>query len=756
MEARLAAEASLVKSISLKARVVTHQSVTSDDSVVAPAFSEPEGFEDRMRGKVEQLTEAVVDKALVDLGEEVPPTAKLVEKRELYNNSITKKSIQSACEKVTGFYILTTMEATEEASGRVAVGVIIGRRNNALGWINEVARGGGAVGVPRQEPGRPLEERVAKDAAGLYDKFGVRVVADERGVVHVISYGQSAPDIRKGMEEEEVDTKIDTAETYAENDAINGMVEFLNSTLAWQRNVEEGFSKKKLQTVSAEGGQQAEEIGWVTDLIKKLRETTTRFSSADMKGVTPFRKWQGNHPEFGNPLVGCVVIWSPETAASAMNYKRPASAGNASGFKPKGGTPGVRSSSNEDPPKKEEPVVQAPASGSATAASQEGCDGTLAVGTGISRDSAVIDALEAAVRQQCGVAVASKTEVSERVATSLVDQRVNEACADMRSSFASTSLLSKDVSIRTRGLIKEYRVLSEETETDGRRFRVSICAQVAVFDPKNPRPGAKATLIVLPPTSRQDTYNCFGSRINATDVIRGLETELARDLFKIKAFTILERERLAAILGEQTFIASDLTKLQEKVKLGILSGGDLILISEIEDLLAVQDEKVIKLTGNRVVKRYGSAKINWRIVSVGTGEIVDQDTVSVPLDDEGFRQLGAKYPNAPVATALMSLASSRIAPEVALRAAPLRVAQVVGGTVFLNRGRETLKPGMEFAVYRQGVEMHDPNTGASLGRSESKVGMVKVERCEQDFSTATIVSGEIGTQDAGSMCRGSN
>ena len=394
-----------------------------------------------------------------------------------------------------------------------------------------------------------------------------------------------------------------------------------------------------------------------------------------------------------------------------------------------------------------------PAGDGAGVTAPGGCEGTVAVGTGLSRDAATIEALEAAVRQQCGVAVASKTEISERVSKSLVSQRVDEACEDMRSSFSSASLMSKDVSVRTRGLIKEYRVLSEEMDSDGRRVRVSICAQVVQFDPKNPRPGAKPTLIVLTPTSRQASYNCFGSNISSSDVIRCLETEMARDLFKIKAFTILERERLAAILGEQAFIASDLTKIQEKAKLGIFSGGDLILLSEIEDLMAAQDEKVIKLTGNRVVKRYGTAKVNWRIVSVGTGEIIDQDTVNLPLDDEAFRQLGSKYPSTQVAAALMSLVSARIAPDVASRAAPLRVAQVVGGTVFLNRGRETLKPGMEFAVYRQGVEMHDPNTGASLGRSESKIGMVKVERCEQDFSTAIIISGEIGTQDASSMCR---
>jgi hypothetical protein len=49
--------------------------------------------------------------------------------------------------------------------------------------------------------------------------------------------------------------------------------------------------------------------------------------------------------------------------------------------------------------------------------------------------------------------------------------------------------------------------------------------------------------------------------------------------------------------------------------------------------------------------------------------------------------------------------------------------------------------------------MTDPNTGASLGRTESHIGVVKVDRCETDFSTAVVVSGSLGQGDAGSVCR---
>jgi len=758
MQARLDAEARLVKSLSLQAQVATLLRVVRDDSVMPPSFAQPEGFEDRMKGKIEQLTEAQLDKALADLGEQAPPSAKLVEKRELYNRSLTKQSLQRACEKVSGFYILTTMEATDESSGRVSVGVIIGRRANTMGWISEVARGGGASGVPLQAPGRPMAERIAKDAAGLYDKFGVRVVADERGVVHLISYGQSAPDIRKGMDEEEIDQKIEGAESFAENDAINGMVEFLNSTLAWQRNVEEGQSVRQLETISQQQGADLTQKETVTDLIKKLRETTARFSTADLKGLKTYRQWQGNHPNFGNSLVGCVVIWSPESAASAQNYNRTAPAGTGPGFKPTGPKPGVRRSGNEDPPKEEKPLVEGgpnkavPAAPVAVAPVDE-CDGTVAVGTGLSRETAVIEALEAAVRQKCGVSVASTTEISERVASTVADRRVNEACEEMRTSFASASLLSKDISVRTRGLINEYRVISEEPVGNGGRVRVSICAKVATFDPRNPRPGAKPTVIIATPTARVDAFEVNGSRVPASEVTRYIESGVSRELLRTKAFSLLERENLAALLGEQAFILTGVADIKEQVKLGKMLAADYLLFTEIEDLHAGEDEKVIKLTGNRIVKRYGAIKVAWKLVSVATREQIDSDVVSIAADEDGFKELGRRYPGSPIASALVSSALDRMVPDLSLRAAPVRIAQVVGKEVFINRGSSVVKAGTEYDIYRTSSELRDPASGRSLGNAETKVGRIRVERCETEFCVAQILSGEVGSEDAGSFCR---
>ncbi len=751
LEAQLNAQAALVRSLALKSQVIALRELTSDDSVLQPSFREPRGFKDRMAAKLEQLSEAKLDQALADMGEPVAPTESLTSKRELFRKALQKPSLKNAFEEVSGFAVVTTIEAIDEDNpGKVSIGVVIARRPNSLGWIS-IVKNGGATGVPRGEPGRPLSERIVEDPSWLYDKFGVRVVYDETGQLNIIAYGQSSPNVQRGMSDDVIDEKISAAEAYAESDAEDALTMFLDQSLAWRRRVDEGLATRRNEIRSTVDGVDVTREDSIVDNIKRLNEKAVAWSKAYIVGARRYHSWQGNHPDYGNPIVGSVIVWSPASAAAAARFNSNTSPEAGSVFKPRTPVPGVRRSQGEDIPKGR--GNQSEDSAPTSAVEPASCDGTEAVGLGSDREAAVIQALENAVRQACGVAIASSTETERSSENSIVEVRINEACSEMRSTFKSSALLNRDISVRTKGLVESYRVLSEEIDPTSRKVRISICAQIPEFDPRNPRPGAKPTLIVVKPTCRQSTFDVFGSQVSAQDVARSLETELARDIFKTRAFTLLERERLAAILGEQAFIASDLTALREKAKLGILSGGDLVFISEVEDLVAAQDERVIKLTGNRVVRRYGSAKVNWRVVSVGTGEVIDQDTVSIPLDDAGFRQMTTNFPAAPVQSAFMATASSRIAPALAARVAPLRVAQVVGTTVFLNRGNDTLRSGQTFDVYRQGDEMTDPNTGASLGRTESHIGVVKVDRCETDFSTAVVVSGSLGQGDAGSVCR---
>ena len=752
LEASLRAQADLVKAVALKNAVLSMRELVDDSSMLTPKFMEPEGFDSRMESKVQQLSEATIDAALKKLGETPAPQAKLEAKRELYRKSLMRVSYSEAYSNVSGFSVLQTFEAvSENNTSRVSIGVVIGRRPNSLGWIGTVARGGGATGVPRDRPGKSLQERIPKDPTILFERFGTRLVADENGQVCIIAYGQSSPVIPKGTSDEVIDQIVETHESYAEQDAINALTEFLDSTVSWQRRQEERQEQRRTEVKSVVDGVTVTDQENPLDTIKKLDEKTVRWSKAVVKGATPHYTWQGNHPDFGNPLVGCVIVWSPSTAASAGRFNTSGSPGGE-GYKSKGPTPGVRRSREDDTPSGRGGGME-PESAPEQQAFDSPCEGTEASGSGVDLDSATLAALTNAVRQRCGVAVQSSTTTEKVSASAVADIRVNEACQEMSSAFMSASLAKQDISVRTRGLVRSYRILEQVQTAGASGTQVAICADVVEFDPKNPRPGAKPTLVVLKPEASASSYSILGNSVPSSELIGVLESGISGAILKTRAFSILERERLGAVLGEQVIAASSLADIMEQAKLGKLLTADCILVTEIEDVNAVQEERVIKLTGTRLVKRNAFAKVTWKLISVGTGELLDQDSVSIALDDEGFNGLARQYPGSTVSSALMSSCVGKMVPVLVSSAAPLRIAQVVGNQVFLNRGRELLKPGQLYTVYRQASDLIDPSTGASLGRAESKVGVIKVERCESEFSLALVVSGELTTADSGAVCR---
>ena len=749
IEAQLLAQTNIIKGIARKNAVLTVRELTSDESVLAPQFMEPQGFEDRLQSKLNQLTEASLDAALKDLGETPPPAAKLESKRDLYKKSLMRVSYSEAYASVSGFSVLQSFEAVDESdSGKVSVGVVIGRRANSLSWIGAVAKGGGATGVPRDKPGRSLADRIPKDPSILFERFGTRLVADQNGQLCIIAYGQSAPNITKGTSEEVIDQMLETAAAHAEQDAMNALTEFLDSTVSWQQRQEEGQVSRRTVTNSTVGGVEVTGEENVTDTIKKLNEKTTKWSKAFVRGATPYYTWEGNHPDYGNPLVGCVIVWTPESAAAAGRFNNPGSAGR-DGFKSNGGTPGVRRSRDEDAPG----GGGGAAEGAEGASGESGCSGIEAVGEGMDRESATLAALKNAVRQSCGVAVESTTVSEKASVTAVADIRVNDACEEMASAFVSASLMKQDITVRTRGLIRSYEVMSEWETPGGPGRRVTVCAQVAQFDPKNPRPGARPTLVILKPECTDEGFALMGSMVPGREFASALEAGLSRNILKTKAFSILERQRLASVMGEQVLAASGLADILEQAKLGRLLTADCILVTELADANAVEEERIIKLTGTKLVKRSGSATVNWKLISVGTGELMDQDSVVISLDDEGMKGLARRYPGATVSSALMSACVERLVSDLVGRAAPLRIAQVLNGKVFLNQGRELLKVGQVFTVFRQLDVLRDPTTGAQLGHSDERLGLIRIDRCESDFSLAVVVSGEFGESAVGAVCR---
>ena len=60
---------------------------------------------------------------------------------------------------------------------------------------------------------------------------------------------------------------------------------------------------------------------------------------------------------------------------------------------------------------------------------------------------------------------------------------------------------------------------------------------------------------------------------------------------------------------------------------------------------------------------------------------------------------------------------------------PMRIADITaGGKLILNQGSNRLAPGDMLEVFLLGERIEDPYSGESLGREETKVGSVEVQR----------------------------
>jgi hypothetical protein len=74
---------------------------------------------------------------------------------------------------------------------------------------------------------------------------------------------------------------------------------------------------------------------------------------------------------------------------------------------------------------------------------------------------------------------------------------------------------------------------------------------------------------------------------------------------------------------------------------------------------------------------------------------------------------------------------------------PIRVVTVNGNAVVLNRGEWfRYPPGTTMEVYRLGEDQVDPDTGRSLGRSETRVGLVRVESSTPETTRAVVVQSD--------------
>lgn len=235
-----------------------------------------------------------------------------------------------------------------------------------------------------------------------------------------------------------------------------------------------------------------------------------------------------------------------------------------------------------------------------------------------------------------------------------------------------------------------------------------------------------------------------------------LTDELIHQLVATRKFDVLERQRVDDLLREKQFQESDYASPEEAPKLAKLLGADYFVLGRLDDIGADTVSKTVPYSSQVVTQQEGYIKIYLRIIDARSGRIVAADKVSqaavlkLPLPD---RRFGKPAPRETLGSKLLAEAAGTLVGRITDSVFPLRVAQVSGKTLYLNRGADSsgLKVGDVLAVIRQGDAIIDSDTGETLGHTETEVARATVTEVQARFVKADLAGDE--TVAAGMLVR---
>lgn len=283
------------------------------------------------------------------------------------------------------------------------------------------------------------------------------------------------------------------------------------------------------------------------------------------------------------------------------------------------------------------------------------------------------------------------------------------------------------------------------------KWQVKVAADVAKY---HESPGAKlARVVIALPRSNQSTFRVGDNAIPANRVASQIRTDLTDALTQTHRFTVLDRDANAEIGQEIELIQSGNAKPAEAARLGQQLATDLIVIPTIDRFEYLRHERALRLSDRTLVSYSGGGALSFRVVNATTGQIVLSQTFDYALPATAPTTLGVSADGVGLASAMMDSLDRRIVSAILQSTFPLSVVQRNGHSVVINQGGEAVTPGATYQAVTMGGEVIDPQSGQSLGPTETPCCTVKIDRVTPNLSYGHIV--EASADVSGSFTPGS-
>jgi len=238
----------------------------------------------------------------------------------------------------------------------------------------------------------------------------------------------------------------------------------------------------------------------------------------------------------------------------------------------------------------------------------------------------------------------------------------------------------------------------------------------------------------------------------------GMADQLITSLVNTNRFIVLERQSLEAVLREQDFGTSSRANKEGGAKIGELSRAQILIQGSVTEFDQQSSSGGGGFSYGGVTFSSSEATahvaVDVRVYDTTTGQILAskacKGTARATAGGVGFANKDWAFTTGGEAKTPLDFAVRDAIVQAVdfitfeLQKLPWegRVAMVKDGDVYINCGRTTgIMVGDQFAVFKPGDAIIDPETGLNLGSENKFFGKIEVIKVEEKFSKTTVING---------------
>ncbi len=263
-----------------------------------------------------------------------------------------------------------------------------------------------------------------------------------------------------------------------------------------------------------------------------------------------------------------------------------------------------------------------------------------------------------------------------------------------------------------------------------------------------------------------NTYETEWSPGGGTVPVNGIEAIVTDTMNRTGRFRLVERAALGNVLGEQDLAASGRVAAPSAAATGQVLGAEVlvqVVITDYEENTSSKStgaggllRKVPLVGGIGIKSGQGRVGLNFRLIDATTSEVLYTNQVESIIKESGLTLAGAgwtgdavlgafmsNYAKTPIGQAVIAGINQGVfdlVKQIGARPAEGAVVKAEGKRVWLNIGEDGVDLGDRLTVMSKGEELIDPETGISLGSTDTKLGDIEVIQIAEKFSVAQWVT----------------